>query len=322
MLQRRLNLKVVDKRREAEDIYSFILADPTGKPLPPFSAGSHIDVQIDSQVTRQYSLANSCVDSDRYLIGVLRDLGGRGGSRKLCDAVEKGHCLEVSEPRNHFHLANEAAQSVLLAGGIGITPLICMAESLALLGVEFELHYCARSHNRIAFADRLITSSYSERVAFHVDDGASDQLLDAPRVVGKPDAGKHLYVCGPAAFIRWIVATAKSMDWHNDNIHLESFSGEPPELDVNADSFQVKIASTGKLYWVPPEKTVVQVLEEVGIHIPVTCGQGVCGTCLTRVVEGEPEHRDLVLTASEKNRNDQFTPCCSRSISKVLTLDI
>jgi vanillate monooxygenase ferredoxin subunit len=323
MTAKPLILKVEAKTREAQDIYSFVLSDSKGDRLPSFSAGSHLDVHIGAQVIRQYSLISGSGDNDYYQIAVLRESGGRGGSRALCDTVRTGDSLQVSEPRNHFRLSKHASRSLLLAGGIGITPIISMAETLARQGAVFELHYCARSRAKMAFSDRLVSSAYGDRVALHFGDGASDQRFDALKVVGDYQPQKHLYVCGPSGFTASVIAAAKSKGWRDDSIHFELFSGAPNNLNGGDVSFQIKIASTGRVYTVLEDQSVVQVLEAAaGIRVPVSCGQGVCGTCLIPVLDGEPDHRDLVLTPAEKHRNNQFTPCCSRSFSKVLTLDL
>jgi vanillate O-demethylase ferredoxin subunit len=315
-----ITVKVLRKKQEAEGIASFELARPDGSPLPPFSAGSHLDVQVPGGPVRQYSLCNDAVEQHRYRIAVLRDAASRGGSIGMHDVVNEGDLLQISEPRNHFPLVH-AQRTVLLAGGIGITPLLCMAQRLASIGAEFTLHYCTRSPERTAFRDELAGSPFAARVQFHFDSADAGQKLDLPSALGAPQPGTHLYVCGPTGFIDHVVQGAKNLGWKSEQIHLEYFGAAPQ--DTSADgAFEVKIASTGQTIPVPADKSVTQALYAQGIEIMTSCEQGVCGTCITRVLEGEPDHRDLYFTDEEKAKNDQFTPCCSRSRSKLLVLDL
>lgn len=315
-----ISVRVISKVWEAEDIFSFELASVDGSALPPFSAGSHIDVNVDGQITRQYSLCNDPVEQHRYLIGVLRDPNSRGSSRAMHDTVQEGDVIQISAPKNHFPLV-PADRFLLFAGGIGITPILCMAERLAAINGEFELHYCTRSIERTAFLSRIRQSSFASDVHYHFGSDAPEKKLNLATLMAKPAPGTHIYVCGPSGFIDHVISTAKSLSWPAEQIHCEYFGAAPQETGESAE-FQVQIASSGKLYSVPPERTVIQVLEEHGIDIPFSCEQGVCGTCITRVLAGTPEHRDFYLTDEERANNDQFTPCCSRSRSKVLILDL
>ena len=317
----RLAVQVVSKRVEAADICTFELADPMGNPLPGFSAGSHIDVHIGNGLVRQYSLCNDPRETHRYLIGVLRVPASRGGSASMHDDVQEGDMLEIGEPRNHFQLAHGARRSILLAGGIGITPILCMAERLANIGADFELHYCTRSAERTAFLERIRQSSFASRVRFHFGDGPAEQQLDLDSVLQGPAGGAHLYVCGPKGFMDSVLGAARRKGWPEQQLHREFFSSDvKPAADDR--EFDVRIASTGKTYRIASDQTVVAALARHGIDIPTSCGQGVCGTCLTRVIEGDPDHRDSYQTDAERVRNDQFTPCCSRAKSPVLILDI
>jgi len=316
-----LNVRVARKSVEAVDICTFELVDVNGAALPAFSAGSHIDVQLPGGITRQYSLCNDPAESHRYLIGVLRDPGTRGGSKAMHEAVNEGDVLQISPPKNHFPLAHEAKRSVLLAGGIGITPILCMAERLAIAGAAFEMHYCTRAKERTAFVDRIASSRFASHVQFHFDDGDAAQKLDIAALVATPRAEVHLYVCGPKGFMDAVLGAARAAGWPESQLHYEFFSAEVVKSASDA-SFQVKLASSGRIIVVPPDKTVVQALAEAGVEVVTSCEQGVCGTCLTRVLEGEPDHKDLYLTPEEQAANDQFTPCCSRSKSAMLVLDL
>jgi vanillate O-demethylase ferredoxin subunit len=321
MTENLLQVRADKKVLEAKDIYRFELVDPEGKPLPAFTAGSHIDVHLPSGLIRQYSLCNDPMERHRYVIAVLRDPNTRGGSVVLHDEVKEGDLLRICPPKNRFALAN-ARRSLLLAGGIGVTPLLSMAEHLAAQGTDFEMHYCTRSRDRTAFLDRITNSAYGAKVVFHFDDGPATQLLDIPSLLSTPDPGTHLYVCGPSGFLDLVRRTATEKGWPDERVHFEYFaSSETQKLDSDA-SFEVEIASTGEVYVIPKDQTIAKALAEQGVDIPVSCEGGVCGTCLTRVLAGEPDHRDYFLTLEERALNDQIMPCCSRSKSARLVLDL
>ncbi|MDE2606007.1 MAG: oxidoreductase [Burkholderiales bacterium] len=313
-------VKVARKTQEALDIASFELVKPDGSALPGFSAGSHIDVQLPGGLTRQYSLCNDAAEQHRYRIAVLRDPASRGGSTAMHDAVKEGDTLLISEPRNHFPLVH-AQRTLLFAGGIGVTPLLCMAQRLAQVGADFTLHYCTRSTERTAFREEIAASPYAGRVQFHHDDGDAAQKLQLEQVLARPQDGTHVYVCGPTGFIDWVVKTAERLGWGKDQVHLEYF-GAAAQDTTGDRAFKVKIASSGATYEVPADQTVVQALQAHGVEVLVSCEQGVCGTCITRVLQGECDHRDLYFTDEEKAKHDQFTPCCSRAKSELLVLDL
>lgn len=230
--------------------------------------------------------------------------------------------LQISTPRNHFRLDASAPHSLLLAGGIGITPILCMAEALAARGAAFSMHYCTRSRQRTAFAGRIAASKFARAVHVHTDDAPVPEF-DLPAIIAAAPEGTHIYVCGPAGYIDAVLAAAQLQGWPESRLHYERFSASPQvSTDTDDGPFQVRIASTGQTVTVDAGHTVVQALAEQGIDVLTSCEQGVCGTCLTRVLEGEPEHRDSYLTAEEQAANDQFLPCCSRSRSPLLVLDL
>lgn len=317
-----LPVRVARKAVEALDICSFELVAADDQPLPAFSAGAHLDVQVPGGLTRQYSLCNAPHETHRYLIGVLRDAASRGGSAAMHDRVREGDVLTIGAPKNHFPLAPQARRHLLLAGGIGITPILCMAEQLAASGADFALHYSTRSRERTAFHDRLRASAFAERVAFHFDDGEAAQRLDLAALLAAPQAGTHLYVCGPRGYIDAVLAGARAHGWPEAQLHREYFAGGDAAPAAGDTAFEVQLASTGRVIAVPADRTVVQALAAAGVEVQTSCEQGVCGTCLTRVLAGTPEHRDLYLTPEEQAANDQFTPCCSRARSARLVLDL
>lgn len=315
-----IEVKVANRVCEADGICSYELVRTDGQALPPFEAGAHIDVHLAGNLIRQYSLCNAPGETHRYQIGVLRDVDSRGGSQAMHDHVDLGSVLQISAPKNHFPLV-EAQRTVLLAGGIGVTPILAMAESLAARGAAFEMHYCARSPEKAAFKERLATCGFAAQVQVHYDSGEAEQKLDLATLLAKPEAGTHVYVCGPQGFIEYVMNTAKAQGWPAAQLHVEYFSAAA--VDTSGDgSFEVKLASSGQTFTIPAGKTVIKILEEQGVVIPYSCEEGVCGTCLTRVIEGVPDHRDMYLTEEEQAANDQFTPCCSRAKTPVLVLDL
>lgn len=317
-----LNVRVSRRTAQALDIGSFELVPTDETSLPPFSAGSHIDVVMAGDLTRQYSLCNDERDSSRYVIGVLRDPSSRGGSIAMHDQVEEGSILQISAPRNHFALARSARHSVLLAGGIGVTPLLSMPSSPSHDGATFDMHYCARSCEQAAFVDAIHDARYAWQVHFHFDDAPDEQRLDLPRCLGAPAAHTHLYVCGPKAFMGLVLDTARQEGWAEDQLHYEFFSGADTFPLDSDESFDVQIASTGQIVRVARDESVAQALIDVGVEIETSCAQGVCGTCLTRVLSGVPDYHDMFLSPSEQAAGDQFLPCYSRSKSSLLVLDL
>jgi len=312
-----LKVRVLTKQATATDICALEFVSTSGGPLPAFTAGSHIDIHLPGGFVRQYSLCNSPVERNRYMVGVLRDPASRGGSSAV-HALNEGDEIEISEPRNHFELEREQDRAVLIAGGIGVTPLLCMAERLLATNEEFEFHYCAKTRDRIAFKDRLDTPEMASHVRLHTDDDKTSQF-DPVRDL--PDAGRgtHLYVCGPTGFIDWIINAATAKGWAAANMYREYFTAVQSTAPNSA--FQIKLASSGQIVDVRADQSAAEALIEQDVFIPMSCEQGVCGTCVTRVLEGTPDHRDVYMTDAEHAANDQFTPCCSRG-KTLLVLDL
>jgi len=315
-----LTLRIVAKTEEAEGICSFELAAAVGGELPRFTAGAHIDLHLGAGLVRQYSLCGDPAEAQRWRIAVLREPASRGGSRTMHEGLQPGDTVQASAPRNLFSLADEG-HSLLLAGGIGITPLWAMAQVLHRAGRPFDLHYGARTAARMAFRPQIAEAPFARRVHTHVDDGPAAQRLDVEAVLKQAPAGSHLYVCGPGGFMDHVLGTARRLQWPEARLHREYFAAAP--LDAAAGSaFELHLARSGQRCSVPADKTALEVLLAAGIAVPSSCEAGVCGTCLTRVLSGTPEHRDSYLTDDEHRANDQFTPCCSRARSAVLVLDL
>jgi vanillate monooxygenase ferredoxin subunit len=317
-----LPLRVVRKWNETPEICGFELRALDGAALPAFTAGAHIDVHIPGGLVRQYSLCNTPLDRSHYVIGVLREPASRGGSVAMHERVAEGDSLEVSPPRNLFPLSPDAQRHFLFAGGIGLTPLLSMAEQLLAEGAEFELHVSARTRSRLPFAERLLAPGMARHVRMHLDDGDSDQKLDLDTVLKEADLRSHLYVCGPKGYIDWVLGTANRAGWADARLHKEHFSNASTTQGADAGAFEVFLVRSGKVVPVAADCSIVDALSGVGVDVPVLCGEGICGTCLTRVIDGMPDHRDLFLSPEEQARNDQMTPCCSRSKSPRLVLDL
>jgi vanillate O-demethylase ferredoxin subunit len=316
-----MKVEVTGKSDIADGICKIELAALDGQSLPPFPAGAHIDVHPGRELVRQYSLCNSPEETHRYVIAVLLEADSRGGSAAM-HALAPGDALEIGLPRNLFPLAEDAEHSILLAGGIGITPILSMAHHLSASGASFEMHYGARSAERMAFRDDLRSGRFSDRVHLYHDTGPAQPRLDMAQVLSEPSAGKHLYVCGPAGFIEVVLATAAEQGWQPANVHREYFGAAPLATHDGDRTFTVKLARTGGSVEVGATESIVKALARIGVEVPVSCEQGVCGTCLTRVLDGTPEHRDSYLLDSEKAANEQILCCCSRAKSNELVLDI
>jgi|TARA_R100000455_G_C6273203_1_gene130523 vanillate O-demethylase ferredoxin subunit len=304
--------------QEVPGIHSFYLEPVDGSQLVPFTPGAHIDVFLDEGLIRSYSLINTTDESRRYHIAVKQETEGRGGSRKM-HQLEIGQELEVSEPRNNFPLADPPGQSILLAGGIGITPIYGMAKHLAALRAPFKLHYLVRSAQDAAFLNEL-REEFDDRLvsALGLDVEAVTSHLE--RLLSSEPAGTHLYICGPTPLMdlgRKIAAKYPAI-----NLHLEYFSADPALDQLPKGTFQVKLARTGRTITIPEGRTIIEVLAENDLVIETSCEQGICGICMTKVLEGTPDHRDMLMTDEEHAANDQMTICVSRSIGPLLVLDL
>ena len=321
MAETLMQVRVARVAVEAEDIRSFELVPQGGGALPPFTAGAHIDVHVPGGTVRPYSLSNDPAETGRYRIAVLREAASRGGSAAMHAWVNEGVELTIGAPRNHFPLAAGAQSHLLMAGGIGITPILAMAQQLHRDGAAFTLHYATRSRARTAFEAELKAAAFADRVHVHHDDGPPSQRLDLPTLLATPAAGQHLYVCGPQGYMDAVLATARAAGWPEAQLHWEAFTAAPVDAAGNR-AFEVQLGRDGQIIVVEPGTTVVQALAANGVVLPTSCEQGICGTCLTRVLDGEPDHRDQYLTPEEQAACDQFLPCCSRAKSARLVLDL
>jgi ferredoxin-NADP reductase len=313
-----LQLRVHSITYEATDIFSFELRSPGGAELPPFTAGAHIDLQLPGGLVRSYSLVNPQHERHRYRIAVNRDAGSRGGSRYMHDALKVGAIVAVTPPRNNFALFEGAAESVLIAGGIGITPILCMIERLSELGRRWTLHYCARTRQNAAFLDRLGELQPAGTLHLNFDHGQPANMLDIASVVAAVPADAHLYCCGPVPMLEAFERACTQVP--SERVHVEYFAAK--EAPAAEGGFVVELARSNRTIPIARGQTILEALLAAGIDAPYSCMEGVCATCETKVLAGIPDHKDLVLTKEEKAANQTMMICCSGSKTDKLVLDL
>jgi len=325
-----LSVRVRSIVYQGDYINQYEVVDPDGGELPPFNAGDHIDLYFRDGRIRQYSLCNDPKERHRYIFAVLRDESGRGGSKAIFDLVHVGRILSISAPRSNFRLADNASRHLLLAGGIGVTPIMSMVRHLDNDGADYELHYCTRSPQQTAFQDELRELGASGRVHIHHDGGVPSRGLDIAGLLKVYQEGTHLYYCGPTGFMNAVKVA--SSHWPKGTVHFELFKvpeGDSPVPDTlmsdDADGvigvgFKLQLAKSGGEYVVPADKSIIEVLRENGVEVETSCEAGLCRTCITRVLEGDPDHKDYVL--DEDEQREYMLICCSRAKSPHLVLDL
>lgn len=315
-----LNAFVHTLRYEAEDVISVELRPVPGTEFPAFDAGSHIDLHLPNGMVRNYSLSNASDEHHRYVLGVLRDRASRGGSRCVHEQLRIGMQLPITAPSNNFPLHEGANHSVLIAGGIGITPILSMARRLKALSASFEVMYFARARQGAAFVSEL--EALGMPLLFHFDNernGPPD--LKALLSKRSPDAETHYYACGPAVMLDAFEKNCQALG--HVNAHIERFA--PVEVAASSDAkttYNVELARSGRNITVTPEKSLLDTLLAAGVKVEHSCCEGVCGTCETAVLAGEPDHRDSVLSAKEQASNKVMMVCVSGCKSASLTLDL
>lgn len=317
----RRNLTEVRVRRigyEAERINSYELVLPAGGDLAPFSAGSHIDLHLANGMIRSYSLLNDPRERHRYVIAVNKDVAGRGGSSFVHDNLRAGHVIAVSEPRNNFALCEDAELSVLIAGGIGITPLLSMIRRLSALGRRRKLFYAARNRPAAAFLDELAALQRDSDLHVDLDDERSGRVFDLAAIVNAAPVSAHLYCCGPVQMLE--AFEAATADRPAGHVHVEYFQAR--EAPVTTGGFEVKLARSNRTIAVEAGQTILDALLAAGISANYACAEGVCGTCETRLIDGVPDHRDQFLSRDEQAENKTIMICCSGAKSSALVLDL
>ncbi|CCE06181.1 vanillate O-demethylase oxidoreductase (Vanillate degradation ferredoxin-like protein) [Bradyrhizobium sp. STM 3843] len=311
---------VARKAIEAYNMASFELVPADDQPLPGFTPGSHIDVTLPNGLVRQYSLLNSASERNRYCIGVWKDANSRGGSKTLHIDINEGDRLQVSRPRNRFKIPKTTTRALLLARGIGVTPMLSIADTLKAKNIPFELHYVFALMSPDSFRATIEASAFAESTMFYKESSEDNQLLKPATVLADRPEDTQLFICGVDWWQDPIIALAKQKGFAEERIHVERFTAKAAAALLDK-VFEVKIASTGATFKIPGDKSVTAYLEENGVKIATSCEQGMCGTCKTKVVEGEVEHRDKRLSADQRAQG-YFLPCVSRAKGDTLVLDL
>lgn len=312
-----------------EDINAYEVVPIDSQPLPGFTAGSHIDLYFRDGRVRQYSLCNDPRETHRYVFAVQREEEGRGGSKAIHQLVHAGRILNISRPRNNFPLREDAPHHVLIAGGIGVTPIASMVRRLLETGASFEVHYGARTREKLAFYDELIALNLDDRLHVYVDGGDPDKGMRLPEIVAGAAADAHFYCCGPAGLMKGVKLATTPRP--SSCVHFEHFVAPGPAPSVPNElmrgeertigvGFKITLARTGKTFDVPDDKSIVDVLRENNIEVQTSCESGLCGTCRTRYLAGEPEHHDYIL--DEEGRRHEVLICCARAKTPTLVLDL
>lgn len=312
--ERDIETTIVARVDAATDVVLLTLSAVDGAELPAWQPGAHIDVLLGNGITRQYSLCGDPNDRTSYTIGVLNAPASRGGSRYVHEALHVGTPLTIRGPRNHFELV-DAERYVFIAGGIGITPIAAMLREVEKTGKPWTLYYGGRTVGSMALRGEL--EALGDRVSIWPEDTAG--FMDLATILGSPEDGSVVYTCGPEPLLAAIEKICDAT-WPDGALHYERFAAKVVEGATDT-AFEIELAKSGRRVSVPADKSVLETLEEVGVHILSSCGEGTCGTCETPVLEGEVDHRDSVLTKDEQSRNDCMMVCVSRSKCPLLVLD-
>jgi len=310
-----LRLRVDRRVIGAEGVVVLDLRDPSGAVLPAWSPGAHIDLRLPGGLTRQYSLCGDPADRSVWRIGVLREPASRGGSAHVHAELHEGTEVDVRGPRNHFPLV-PAPRYLFIAGGIGITPILPMIDAAAAAGAQWELHYGGRSRRSMAFLESL------ERVSGHLTLHPQDEvgLIDLDALLGTPQPDTLVYCCGPEPLL--VAVEQRCADWPSGSLHLERFAPKDVGEPVLTGAFEVELALSGRTLTVPPDRSILQVVEDAGVSVLSSCQEGTCGTCETTVLAGEVDHRDSLLTPDEQAANDTMFICVSRAACPKLVLEL
>jgi ferredoxin-NADP reductase len=308
--------KIEDVARDTK-IFTFQRVD--GGKLPAYKPGAHIDLHLPNGMLRQFSLTVPVSDPDGYTVGVKRDENSRGGSRYIIEQMKVGDQIKISAPRNNFPLVENADHVVLVAGGIGITPIWCMAQELEAQGRSWKIHYACRSQADMAFLSDLKKLD-PERVHLHFDDEADGKVLDLTAAIAEAPANAHFYCCGPNPMLKAFEAAAASRP--RANVHIEYFTAKEEASANELGGFWVELTRSGEEYFIPPGKKVLEVLFDAGVDVDYSCELGICGACETRVISGTPIHHDSVLSEEEQASNEKVMICCCGCATERLVLDM
>jgi tetrachlorobenzoquinone reductase len=310
-----IDVRLVAIRFAANDTHLYELQRPDGKKLPGATPGSHIDIHLPNGMMRQYSLVNAEDSPDSYVIGIKRDVNSRGGSVYVHDKLRVGEIVKISAPRNNFPLDETAAHTILVAGGIGITPIWCMVQRLEAIGKPWQLFYSCRTRSDAAF---LATLEGLASAQFNFDDENQGKYLDLAAIVAQAPPGAHLYCCGPTPMLAAFEEACKSLP--PAQVHVEYFTAKHEAAAEGG--FILELVKSGMELVIPPGKTILDVVRDAGVDVGYSCEQGICGACETRVISGVPDHRDSILSDSERAANKTMMICCSGCKSDRLVLDL
>lgn len=318
MTNQALSVRIDKIEQLTDQIRSYHLTCQDHSALPSFSAGAHIDLLLGNGLIRQYSLCGNPENTHSYQIAVLQDPASRGGSDYIHQHLIQGESLQINAPRNHFTLDESARDYLLIAGGIGITPIMLMAKRLQTLGKNFQLHYLCRSADQAAFATQL-ADELGANVHFHYTCGDAAKRLDIAQLFSQQAADTQVYTCGSEPLLQAILAAAEQQP--NIRVHYERFSAAP-SVEREEQAFEIEIASTKERLSVTPEQSILEVLQHAGHNIDTMCKEGLCGSCEVEVLKGQIDHRDSVLSDDEKAEHSVLMVCCSRAKDDLLVLDL
>lgn len=315
---RTMSLQVQRKSAIAKDVFLFELRHPDGQPLPPFEAGAHVCVTTPSGLQRRYSLCNAASARDHYLIAVKRDAEGGGGSVSMADGVQVGDRLPVSAPENYFPLVQDAHRYLLIAGGIGITPILPMVHELRERNADFHVVYCSRMPETTAFLDELSHEDLKGRVTVHHNHGDRDRSLALDAIIAEQPEGTHVYCCGPRRLMQAVRELTGR--WPSSMVHFEDFGTSVFPDAADDAGFSVRLARSNMTIPVAPDVSILEAVRQKGIPAPSSCESGTCGACRTRLISGVADHRDYVL--DEDEQASEIMICVSRALCKELVLDL
>lgn len=312
---------VVRMDYEAEGTVSVHFRRMDGKPFPPADPGAHLDLFLPNGIARSYSLSNFPEETGTYRITVARDANSRGGSTYIHDVLRVGDSLEISEQRNNFHLDRASNLSIFIAGGIGVTPFIPMVAQLNQLGKSWRLYYCVRTRHRAALLNDLerLAAEGNGELILNFDEEPGGKMLDLPALITSIPAHTHLYCCGPTGMLDAFRAAAATAGVPEDQVHYEYFASNSDK--ATDGGFSVICQRSGVTVRVKSGQTILAAIAKAGVSVPSSCQEGICGACETKVVAGEPDHRDMILSDKERAEGKKIMICCSGSKSDQLTLD-
>jgi ferredoxin-NADP reductase len=310
-----IEVRLTAIRYAARDTSLFEFQRTDGQPLPAYEPGAHVDMHLPNGLLRNYSLIVARPDPSTYTFGIKRDPASRGGSRWIHEAMLVGAVLKIGGPRNNFPLREDAAHTILLAGGIGITPIWCMVQRLQELGKSWKLYYSCRSRADMAFLQAIETMAPAH---LHFDDENEGKFLDIASIVTEAPKDAHIYCCGPAPMMQ--AFEAATADWPREQIHTEYFV--PKQQPSKTGGFTVELARSGAEYFIPEGETILNVLLDAGVDVDYSCELGICGACEQRVISGVPEHRDSILSEEEQAENKRVMICCAGCKTEKLVLDL